>query len=149
MNIEVIIGRDGNVYFIEMGPRNGGNLIPDLLRTITGIDLIKATVEFSLGNQEMNFKFNPKEEFYSMYTIHSLEQGKLMDILYKKEIKENIIFKVIYKEKGDEIDVFNSGNKAIGFVFLKFDSLEEQQYKMRNMSQYIHVQVKEEKPCLI
>ena len=149
LNIEVIIGRDGNVYLIEMGPRNGGNLIPDLLRTITGIDLIKAAVEFSLGNQEMNFKFNPKEEFYSMYTIHSLEQGKLMDILYKKEIKENIISKVIYKEKGDEIDVFTSGNKAIGFVFLKFNSLEEQQYKMRNMSQYIHVQVKEEKPCLI
>ena len=67
----------------------------------------------------MDFMFNPKEDFYSIYTLHCLKQGKLIDIHFTKEIKENIIFKVIYKEKGDKIDVFNSGNKAIGFVFLK------------------------------
>lgn len=149
LNIEVIFGKNEKVYIIEIGPRNGGNLIPDFLKTITGIDFIKATVEFALGNQEMDFMFKPKEDFYSIYTLHCLKQGKLIDIHFTKEIKENIIFKVIYKEKGDKIDVFNSGNKAIGFVFLKFDSLEEQQYKMRNMSQYIHVQVKEENHCLI
>ncbi|PGT82986.1 MULTISPECIES: ATP-grasp domain-containing protein [Bacillaceae] len=146
LNLEVLLGKNDKVYFIEIGPRNGGNLIPEFLKAITGIDFIKATVETALGNhEEMSFNFiPPKEGYYSTYTIHSLKKGKLVNINFSDEIKEKIIYKVIYKDKGDEIDIFNSGNKAIGFIFIKFDSLEEQRYKMHNMGRYINVQVEEE-----
>lgn len=141
LNIEVIFGKDGKLYFIEIGPRNGGNLIPDFLKIITEIDFIAATVESALGNKEINFNHNPKEEYYSTYTLHSAHQGKLVDIIYKEGIEENIIRKFIYKEKESNIEIFNGGDKALGFIFLKFKSLEELKYKMDHMDQYIQIQV--------
>ncbi|CAH2714890.1 Carbamoyl-phosphate synthase large chain [Neobacillus rhizosphaerae] len=141
LNIEAIIGQNGKVYFIDVGPRNGGNLIPDFLKIITGIDCVMATVEAALGNEDLHLKYEPNEGYYSTYTLHSAEQGKLTDIIFNNEIEKNIINKFIFKEKGEEIGVFNDGTKAIGFVFLKFSSLKELKYKMNHISQYIEVQV--------
>ena len=140
-NIEVVFGENGEPFFIEIGPRNGGNLIPDFLKIITGIDFIKATIESSLGNDVINLKSEYKEEFLSIYTLHSAEQGKLVDICFSNKIKDNIIKKVIYKEKGSNIDFFNGGDKTLGYVFFKFNSWEELKNKMDNMSNYITIEL--------
>ncbi|WP_066314092.1 ATP-grasp domain-containing protein [Bacillus sp. FJAT-29814] len=141
LNIEAIIGRDGKVYFIDIGPRNGGNLIPDFLKIITDIDFVGATVEAALGNKELKVNYEPKEEFYSSYTVHSAKPGKLEAILFKNGIENHIIHKEIYKEKGDKIEAFTDGTKALGFVFLKFKGLEELKEKMNHITEYISVQV--------
>ncbi|MBL4954471.1 ATP-grasp domain-containing protein [Neobacillus sp. YIM B02564] len=141
MNIEAVFGKDHKPYFIEIGPRNGGNMISNLLELITGIDFVQASVECAIGNHSIRMDFEPKEEYYSSYTLHSAKQGILTDITFSKAIEENIISKYIYKDQGTAIDIFTAGNKALGFVFLKFDSLEEQLYKMDHMNQYITVNV--------
>ena len=141
MNIEVIFGKNHKPYFIEIGPRNGGNMISNLLELITGIDFVQASVECALGNQSISVNFEPKEEFYSSYTLHSAKKGKLKEIIFSKEIEENILQKYIYKDKDSDIDVFSAGNKALGFIFLKFNSLEEQLFKMNHMNHYITINV--------
>lgn len=141
LNIEIILGDNQKPYIIEIGPRNGGNLIPHFLEMVTGVDLIKATVETALGNRDINVHYVPKKEYYATYTIHSSNEGKLAGILFENEIKENIVEKYFFKEKGSTIDIFNAGNKALGFVFLKFKSMEELECKMERMNQYIKVQL--------
>ncbi|MCM3765960.1 ATP-grasp domain-containing protein [Neobacillus niacini] len=142
LNIEAIIGRDEKIYFIDIGPRNGGNLIPDFLKIITEIDFVGATVEAAIGNNELDVNYKPTtEEFYFSYTVHSAKSGKLEAILFKNGIENHIIHREIYKEKGDMIEVFTDGTKALGFVFLKFKSLEELKDKMNHMTDYISVQV--------
>lgn len=141
LNIEAIFGKNGNLYFIEIGPRNGGNLIPEFLEIITEIDFVGATVEAALGNEGINLNPDSKGGYYSTYTLHSVKQGKFVDIIYKKEIQENIIRKFIFKEIGSDIDIFNGGDKALGFIFMRFDSLEELEYKMNRINQYIQPQI--------
>ena len=140
-NIEVMFDKNGKLYFIEIGPRNGGNMIPDLLELITGVDLVKATVEAALNNKKINMRYYPSEVFYSTYILHSSKKGKLKNIVFDEEIQENIIKKVMFKELEDDVEVFDKSNKLIGIIFLKYSSLKELKYKMNNMNQFIDVEV--------
>jgi len=140
-NIEAMFDKRGKLYFIEIGPRNGGNMIPELLGIITGVDLVKATVEVALNNRNINLEYNPTDGYYSTYILHSNEKGKLKKIVFKDEIQGNIIKKVIYKELSDEIDGFDGAKKAIGIIFLKYSSFDELTYKMRNMNRFIDIQL--------
>lgn len=142
LNIEVMFDKNGKLYIIEMGPRNGGNMIPDLLEMITGVNLVKGTVEAAMGNHDFNIIYEQKERYYSTYVLHSAEEGKLVDIVFKNGIDKNIVNQVIYQEKGSEIEIFNGANKALGIIFLKYGSLEELKNKMKNMNQYINILLK-------
>ena len=138
-NIEIMIDNDDNLYFIEMGPRNGGNMIPDLLLMATGEDMIAATVESTMGNE---YKFTHKtyeEKYLSTYVLHSSKNGYFDDIKYKNGIKEKVFKKVIYKKRGDTVQYFDGANKAIGILFLKFNNQEEQLNFMNNPENWIEV----------
>ncbi|WP_277585652.1 ATP-grasp domain-containing protein [Psychrobacillus antarcticus] len=142
-NIEVMFSKDGGPYIIEMGPRNGGNMIPQLLKIITGVDLVEATVEAALGKvEELKLRCSfPIDSFFSTYIIHSSKAGRLKNIIFSKEIQENILDKFIFKEVNDEVEIFDSSNKAIGIIFLKYRSLEELNSKMKNMNKFIKIQM--------
>ena len=43
LNFDIIFDDHGELYFLEIGPRNGGCLIPEVIRYATGVDLIKYT----------------------------------------------------------------------------------------------------------
>lgn len=141
-NLELMFDKEGELYIIEIGPRNGGNMIPDLLYMTTGTNLIGATVEASIGNYNLEVKKQKEEKFFSTYIIHSTIDGKLDDITYTDEIKDNIVKEVRYKSLGDKVEVFNGANKALGIVFLKYNNIEELKYKMKNMNKFIKVKVK-------
>lgn len=141
LNIEVMFDKNGKLYIIEMGPRNGGNMIPELLKMVTGVDLVKATVEVALDNKKINVGYTPSNVYYSTYILHSSQNGKLKCVDFKDEIQGNIIDKVVYKELGEEVEVFDGSNKAIGIIFLKYSSLVELKYKTKHMEQFIDIQV--------
>lgn len=141
LNLELMFDEDDKLYIVEIGPRNGGNMIPDLIKLSTGVNMIAATVESSLGNTDFNLKTNGKDVYYSTYVIHSKESGILKNIVFSEEIQKNILSKVMYKNPLDEIERFEGANRALGIIFLKYDSIEEEKYKMDNMNEFIRIEV--------
>lgn len=141
LNFDFMFDKKGKLFIIEIGPRNGGNMIPELLKDITGIDMIEATIECALGNCNFDLAYNTCEKYYSTFVLHSDREGFLKNICFNKDIDRNIYNKILYKNIGDRIEIFNGANKALGIIFLKFDSLEELKYKMRHMNQLIDIVV--------
>lgn len=141
LNLELMFDNDDNLYIVEIGPRNGGNMIPDLLYLSTGVDLIGATVESSLGNFQFDLSINKDNEYYSTYVIHTEKSGFLKNITFSKEIEGNIVNKIMYKNNLDKIEKFDGADKALGIIFLKYNSLEEEKYKMDNMNKFINIEV--------
>ncbi|NGU67647.1 ATP-grasp domain-containing protein [Clostridium perfringens] len=141
LNLELMFDEDDKLYIVEIGPRNGGNMIPDLIKLSTGVNMIAATVESSLGHTDFNLKTNGKDVYYSTYVIHSKESGILKNIVFSEEIQKNILSKVMYKNPLDEIERFEGANRALGIIFLKYDSIEEEKYKMDNMNEFIRIEV--------
>lgn len=119
LNIEVLIDRDDNPHFLEVGPRAGGNMIPVQLSDAYGIDLLKANVQAAMG-KETDLKPEEPTECYMTYVLHSANNGILENIDYFCEVNPYIYRKVLYKQPGDKVEKFDGAGKALGIVFMKF-----------------------------
>jgi len=141
INIEVMIDKSGNIFLMEVGPRNGGNHIPLLIESITNFDMIKGTVDIALG---IHTKFILKENFgfFSYYVIHSMIKGKYHSVEIDTVIERNILKKDIMKKIGEDIFAFNGSNNTVGILLLKFDSRIEMNSIMNNINKYVKVVVK-------
>jgi len=138
-NLELMYDQSGNLYPIELGPRNGGNMIPDLLQMITGVDLIGATVEAALGNQDLDLSYEPQPQYLAAYVLHTLKNGIFQRLEFDSKIEGQIVRKVIYAKPGDAVFSFDGANKAIGIVFLKFSSLQEMLTLMDHAEQWVNI----------
>lgn len=124
LNIEILFDKNDDLYIIEIGHRNGGNMIPDLLEMVTGVDLVKAGIDSALGNKAV-LQFSFPEVCYMTYVIHSQISGKFADVTISDRLSDKIVKMVKYKQKGDDIKIFDSADKAIGIIFFKADSIED------------------------
>lgn len=124
-----------------MNPRNGGNRIPEVLKTITGVDLIKATIEAAIGTSNLNLAHDITNKFVSTYILHSEFDGLLKGISYNEKIKGNIQKINLEKKIGDTVEKFNSADKLVGIIFLEFSNLEEMKYKLEHIKELIELDV--------
>lgn len=143
-NMEVMIDHKDDLYIVEIGPRNGGNMIPDLLYMATGIDTIAATIDYCMG---LNYAFSkPLEEkrYLATRILHTSKKGKLQDIVFDDEIQSKIFKRVIYKSQGATIDCFDGSNKAIGIIFLTFDKEDDMHEFLEHAEKHIQISVEKE-----
>lgn len=144
LNIEIILDKDDNVHFLELGPRAGGNMIPIQLSDAFGIDLVKANVQAAMGERP-DFVDNPINELtgcYMHYVLHSYEAGLFEGIDIAPEIQTNIYRKAIYKTPGDKVETFDGAGKALGILFLHFDTLEEMEHFCKCHNSLIRILLK-------
>ena len=127
LNIEIILDKDDNVHFLELGPRAGGNMIPIQLSDAFGIDLVKANVQAAMGEKPdfLSHPVNALPGCYMHYVLHSYIAGTFEGITIDEQITKNVYRKVIYKNPGDDVEVFDGAGKALGIIFLHFDTVEE------------------------
>ena len=59
----------------------------------------------------------------------------------RKELEKKIIKKCIYKKDGDKVEFFDNAAKALGIIFMKFDSQEEMNDILGNINSYYKVVV--------
>jgi biotin carboxylase len=138
-NVDLFITKDNEIFIVEIGPRNGGNRMPDAIKYASGVDTISATIESAIGNA---ISLNPtSQQFVSTYSIHTVSAGILSGIKYNDEIKSNIVDELLFYEIGDPVKTFDMGSNMIGNLILKFDSYDEMINKMENMSTYVQAEI--------
>lgn len=145
-NFDLMFDRAGKFYIIEIGPRNGGNMIPELIEEAMGFDSLKVTFDCALGNDILEVQSRPREVFISTYLIHSSQKGLLQNIILSEQLEKKIIKKNMFKETGDPVEPFKGANNAIGIIFLQYDSLAELKEYMANMHQHIRVELLGDEP---
>lgn len=138
-NIEFIVDKNKEVWVIEIGPRNGGNLIPQVIRYATGVDLIKYTVDTALGLPCPPITASHAKGFWSSYLIHSLENGTFKSLWLSDRVKSKIIEQDLYVQPGDPVRKYLGSNDTLGTMILKFDSRGEMLEMVDNMENDIRV----------
>ena len=121
LNIEILLDKNDNVHFLELGPRAGGNMIPIQLSDVFGIDLVEANVLAAMGEKPSIIQ-EKKKGYFVTYVLHSYQNGKFEGVFISDLIIDNVYRKEIYKEKGDLVEPFDGAGKAIGILFLHFDT---------------------------
>ena len=127
LNVEIILDKEDNVHFLELGPRAGGNMIPIQLSDAFGIDLVKANVQAAMGEKPdfLTHSVNALPGCFMHYVLHSYIAGTFEGIEIDEQIAKNVYRQVIYKNPGDKVEVFDGAGKALGIIFLHFDTVEE------------------------
>lgn len=121
VNVELVIDKAGKVWPIDIGPRAGGNMIPDLLGLIFGVDVVEMAVLTAMGEKIDNV-VHKGIPYYATHNLHTDKNGIYQGITFSKDLDQKIIKKCIYKRKGDIIEYFNNASKTLGIIFMKFDN---------------------------
>lgn len=141
LNIEVLLDKDDDIYFLEVGPRAGGNMIPLQLSDIFGVDLVKANVVAAMGSDPgLHVKNNIG--CYMTYVLHSSIDGVYDRIDFADEILPYIYRKVLYKKRGDRVEAFDGAGKALGIIFLRSDTATRMNWLCERMDELIKVKLK-------
>lgn len=138
-NFDVRINDNDEVILMELGPRNGGNLIAEVIKYATGVDTAEYTIKASLGEDCSDLKMVDTEGYYSCFMLHSKNSGILKSVIISEELSKNIVELDILSNIGDKVESFDNSGGTIGTTILKFDSMDEMLYKMDNMDRYIKV----------
>lgn len=141
MNVELIVDANNRVFPIDIGPRSGGNMIPDLLGMIFETDLVELSVRCAMGEQigEIVSEGRP---YFSTLNLHSDRKGTFVRIDIDPEIDSFIVRKVIYKQNGDEVERFVNASHSIGVFFFHFPDRTAMIHYMNNMNRYIKIVLK-------
>jgi biotin carboxylase len=137
LNFDFVFTEDGKFYFLELGPRNGGCLIPEVIRYATGVDLIKFTVDAALGLPCTELEMQTTQGYWSSYMVHALENGTFKELWLSNRLKSKIIEQSIYVKPGDKVRKYLGSNDTLGSLILKFNSIDEMLSMVDNMERDI------------
>ncbi len=140
MNVELVVDKNGKVWPIDVGPRNGGNMIPDLLGMIFNVDVVEMAIKSAMG-EIVEIESHRGAPFYATHNLHTAKNGKFKGVIYSEQIKPFIVRECLYKKPGELVEYFDNAAKAIGIVFLKFDSHREMQEILKAVNEHIKVAV--------
>lgn len=135
-NLEVMIDAKGRIFLMELGPRNGGNCIPEIIQYYTGVNMVALAVEAAMGNTIL---IVPKknDKVYAYYALHSSINRIYKGYEFFPTFKGRLIDSYIFKQEGDEILSFQGSNATIGILLLEFDNKEDIQVFFSNPTSYI------------
>ena len=142
LNFDFMFSQDGKFYFLELGPRNGGCLIPEVIRYATGVDLIKATVDAALGLDCSYVQQKPVNGFWSSYMVHSLEQGVFGKLNISERASKMIVEKNIYITDGEIVKKYSGSNDTLGMMILQYPDMSTMLDMIDNMEHDICVVTK-------
>jgi biotin carboxylase len=139
-NFDIRVDENENVYLMEIGPRNGGNFIPQVTRYATGVDMIDYTIRAAMGEDCCDIKMVEHKGYWSYYAVHSSKSGVLKEIKIDEDVKSNHIVESHLNYKiGDQVPAFTGANGSIGILIMKFDSMEEMLDMMDYSNKWISV----------
>ena len=139
INMDFIIDAKGDVYIIEIGPRNGGNLITDVIKQASGIDLAKCTIQAALGLELDEDFTKPIHTYVSSYVVHSLKDGIYKGTEIDDDIRDDILLFKDLTNPGDKIQRFDNAALGTGAMLIKHNSIEQMVERMDNMENHIRV----------
>jgi biotin carboxylase len=142
LNFDFAVLDDGQIFVIEIGPRNGGNLIPEVTRLATGVDMIEATLLSALDLPTPSVEMIEPTGFHSSYVFHVKEAGIFKGIEVNPDIRKNVLELREYCAPGEIFTEFNVRNhRLLGSMILRFDSADEMLDKIDNMDRFVAVHV--------
>lgn len=139
-NIEVILDENDNVYILELGPRNGGSYIPQLIQYATGVNLVDYTIFAALGMDCSSLKMKETKGVFSNYMIYSITSGKFKEIWFDEKFKENNLLDVYctYHED-DVVSAYKNTTHSLGTILFKADSVTEMVQITKDIHKYYKV----------
>ena len=125
-NIEVILDENDTPYVLELGPRNGGSYIPQLIQYATGVDLVRWTILGALGEDCSGLQMAETKGVFSNYMIMSHRAGRFKGIRFEENFEKHNLLDVYCTHKpGDPVTPYRNTTDSMGTILFRADTVEE------------------------
>jgi len=138
-NVEARETKDGKAYIMEVSPRGGGNRLAEMVRYVTGVDLIKRAVQAALGETVEPVAQVEINAFWSEVILYSHSSGIFKELVINEEVQDNVAEVDLWIKPGDKVSAFSAANDSIGTLVLRFDNKERMEKVMKDYSTYFQV----------
>ena len=120
-NIEMVIDKHDRLYFLDAGPRSGGNMLPEFISMIARKDIVEATIKSAMGDDTSNLDVSLDGEeggYWGLGVLHTTREGKYEGVVYSDKAKAALVREEIQKKCGDQVHPFRRCNDLIGLNIL-------------------------------
>ena len=127
-NIEMIIDKNNRLYFLDAGPRSGGNMLPEFISMIARKDIVEATIKTAMGDDTSNLDVSLDGEeggYWGLGVLHTTREGRYQGVAYSDKAKAALVREEIQKKCGDQVHPFRHCNDLIGLNFLHATSRKD------------------------
>ncbi len=139
INLDFMFDEQDRIFIIELGPRNGGNLITDAIKLACGVDLAEYTVKAAVGEDISDLKDVKMDKYVASYIYHSLENKVFNSMEMNPFLKKKIVLSDLFVESGEQVSRFENGGFGIGAALIEFEDMKEMLHMMDNMEEYITI----------
>lgn len=142
-NIEMVIDRNERLFFLDAGPRNGGNMLPEFISMASGKDLVAATIRAAMGDadaSDVSFDGIP-DDYWGLGVLHSSRGGTFSGVAYSDAARSALVREHLQVVPGDTVRPFVRCNDLVGLSFFKFSSKGEMDAVMLDMDASMGVEV--------
>lgn len=143
INFDILVDENDRVFIIEIGPRNGGNMIPELTEYCTGVDMKEYSIRQVLGEDCSDLKMGTERKYFSHYVIHSKKTGRVKSVEFSDEVKKHILYKHLNFKVGDKVDKFISSANRLGIMLLQYENEEKMLDLIYNMENHLKLSIEE------
>lgn len=143
-NIEMIIDKYDRLFFLDAGPRNGGNMLPEFISMIAQKDLVEATIATAMGDMSsLDVALDGEEGgYWGLGVLHSSQSGSFEGIEYSKLASQALVREDLQKRKGEQVRPFERCNDLVGLSFMHFKTKSEMDEVMCNSNETMKVLLK-------
>ena len=128
-NIEAYYTKKGELFIIEINPRQGGNSIPEMIQAHSGVDMYKLLVTTAVRDDEYFeniLKSGYSCNYISRFPVFSHKDGIYCGLFIDDSIKKYVVSIEELKQKGEPINMCRNATDVVGFVNLEFESYNVQ-----------------------
>ncbi|RXJ46030.1 ATP-grasp domain-containing protein [Gelidibacter gilvus] len=138
-NIEVREATNGKAYIMEVSPRGGGNRLSEMVKSVTGIDLISMSIQAALG-EEISKVFQPKYNgSWAEIILYSNVNGFFKELYIEPVLNEYLKEIDIWVNEGDKVNAFIGANETIGTLVLQCENASSLESILADYTKYIKV----------
>jgi biotin carboxylase len=138
-NVDMRVDHAGRVFILEIGPRNGGNRLLQLLKEATGVDLTEYIFRSALGQDCSDLHMVPARGWRAAHMLHACTDGVFDALRLSAHIQTKLRSQEIWVEHGTPVRRFDGADRALGYLMLEFSSQEEMADDLRNIGRHVTV----------
>lgn len=142
-NIETRYCKNGKAYIMEVSPRAGGNRLVEMLKYVTGEDIIERAMLAAVSGpfKEIKKGADKCENNILEIILHANKSGEFKSLYLSSELNERIIEKDLWIKSGDIVEPFTGANMAIGTLAVRINTQEDASRFLRQTDKLLRVVV--------
>jgi biotin carboxylase len=135
-NLDAMIDRDGKPMLIEVGPRAGGNALPQLIQFATGVDLTDIAIRQSLGIEVPAELYTAQfRRCFASHILHSRSAGRFGGFAMAPALQPHVVEVTLTARLGEAVGRFESSKDTLGFALFGFPDTDVMRERLRDVNE--------------